>query len=164
MRARAVLLAELLFALTFVGACGANLPAVPLAPPGNDPVPLPADLRDKLELSIQPSALHPVDGTSPPVSASKALEVAGRVLLADLSGNNVPAQDASAPDGLVRRLYVERAMGQRPPTSVWIVAYRWDAGFNCRGPNGGPGPCATTSFYFVDDRTGDLVYSLTQTD
>jgi hypothetical protein len=77
-----------------------------------------------------------------------------------LSGNRVPAQDASAPDGLVRRLFIDQG---RPPTSVWVVAYRWDAGFNCHNPNGGPGPCDTTSFYFIDDRTGEMIYDSTIT-
>ena len=163
MRASAVLLARLLLAMMIVAACDADLPPIPVAPFGNDPVPLPADLRAKLEQSIQPGALQVADGTSPPVSAGKAVEIAGRALLSDLSANDVPAQDVSAPDGLVRRLFIEPGLGA-PPTTVWVVAYRWAAGFNCRNPNGGPGPCATTSFYFVDDRTGEMTYGLTQTD
>ena len=163
MRAGAVLLVELLLAVTFVAGCGANLPRVPVAPFGNDPVPLPADLKARLEQVIQPSALQAADGTSPAISANRALEIAGKMLLDELSGNKVPAQDVSVPDGLVRRLYIERGPDARPPTTVWVVAYRWDAGFNCLDPNGGPGPCATTSFYVIDDRTGDLIYGLTAT-
>lgn len=161
MRSGAILLAKVLLAITVIGACGANLPPVPGAPFGNDPVPLPADLRAKLDVSIQPNALQAADGTSPAISANEALEMAGKRLLDDLSGNNVPAQDASAPDGLVRRLFIDREPGGRPPTTVWVVAYRWEAGFNCFDPRGGPGPCTATSFYVIDDRTGDLIYGVT---
>ena len=157
-RSRAVLLAELLLAMTLVVACGTDLPHVPLAPLGNDPVPLPDDLKILLEASIRPSMLQPADGTSPPISASKALQIAGVALLDQLAANNVPAQDAPAPDGLVRRVFIDRGpRGARPPTSAWVVAYRFN--FNCHDPGGGPGPCAATSFYFVDDRTGEIFYS-----
>lgn len=158
MRNGAAFLAELLLAMTFVGGCGPNLPRVPLAPIGNEPVPLPEDLVEMLEQSIRPGSLQAADGTSPPVSASQALKKAGEGLTDHLSGNNVPLQDASAPDGLVRRLFIDR---ERPPTSVWIVAYRWDAGFNCHDDSGGPGPCDVTSFFLIDDRTGEMVYSFT---
>jgi hypothetical protein len=165
MRFNAVLLAELL-AVTLVAACDATQPPVPIAPIGNDPVPFSAELEEQLERSLKPRSreLQPVDGTSPRISARAVLEIAGKHLLEELSGNNVPAQDPSAPDGLIRRLYIDRGRGARPPTSVWVVAYRWDAGFNCRTETGGPGPCATRSFYFIDDRTGEMVTSVTQTD
>src|SRR4029450_6931973 len=97
-RSRAVLLAELLLAMTLVVACGTDLPHVPLAPLPNAPVPLPDDLKILLEGSIRPSMLQPADGTSPPISASKALQIAGVALLDQLAANNVPAQDAPAPD------------------------------------------------------------------
>ena len=151
--------AAVLLAMTLLAACDANIPAV-LPRVGNAPVPLPADLESMLVEVIGPSTLQAADGTSPPISASEAVAIAGKALLEQLAGNNVPAQDTAAPDGLVRAIFIDRGpRNRRPPTSAWVVAYRWDAGFDCHDPSGGPGPCPATSFYFIDDRTGELFYS-----
>jgi hypothetical protein len=125
----------------------------------NDPVPLPADLAAMVE--ADPGIrLLPADGSVPQISATKALEIAGRVLLEELDGNRVPRQDPSVPDGLIRRLMTNNS---QPPTSAWLVAYRWKAGFDCHSEAGGPGACQTTSFYFIDDRTGELLSSFSHT-
>jgi hypothetical protein len=142
----ALILGGMAVAMMLVAACDA------VAPVSNDPVPLSDDLAASLD-----SQLAPADGALPAVSPTKALEIAGKELLAELAGNNVPPQDPSVPNGLIRRVIV--GLDGRPPTSVWIVVYCWAAGFNCLTEAGGPGPCNQTSVYYIDDRTGQVVYS-----
>jgi hypothetical protein len=127
-----------------------------MAPVGNDPVPLPADLAAMIGPNMG-LRLSPADGSVPQISATKAVAIAGEHLFEELDGNRVPRQDPSVPDGLVRRLMTDGS--PQHPKSVWIVAYRWAAGFDCHSPAGGPGPCESTSFYFIDDRTGELITS-----
>lgn len=155
---RGMLLTVLCLALVTLAACGSDLPSVPFAV-NNEPVPLPKDLDSILQDSLAGSdvRLDAPDSTVPPISASKALEIAGKTLLEELAGNNVPAQDPSVADGLIRRRFSDP--GERPPTSVWIVVYRWAAGFNCNSPGGGPGPCDFVSIYFIDDRTGETIFA-----
>ncbi|MFL5686245.1 MAG: hypothetical protein ACJ77D_09355 [Chloroflexota bacterium] len=155
-RVGVVVLGQLLLATTLLAACGGDL-RVPFAPGGNDPIPLPPDLDVMLRGEVG-FALGAADGT-PLVSADKALEVAGMTLREEMEGNNVPANDPPGPLALVRRALVEhhRPDEVRPAVNVWVVAYRWK--YDCHDPNGGPGPCPTTSFYFIDDRTGAVVTS-----
>lgn len=157
-RGKAVLVG--LLAMTLLVGCGGNTPQVPVPVFDNDPVPFPAELMGSLERSLAPSTLQATNLISPPISANKALQVAGATLLEELDGNKVPAQDPSVPDGLVRRMLIDAGRLHRPPTSVWVVGYRWHAGFNCHDPNGGPGPCPVTSFFFIDDQSGELIYEV----
>jgi hypothetical protein len=147
-------LALTLGGIALVAACAA------FAPIENDPVPLPADLSAIIETQMGPR-LRPADGSVPPISAARALEIASESLLAELKSNSVPAQDTSVPDGLIRRQVI--AGPGKPLTSVWVVVYRWKAGFDCHNAAGGPGPCKATSFYFVDDRRGEMNGSYTDT-
>ncbi len=140
-------LALILGGLTLVAACAV------FAPAENDPVPLPSDLAATIEAQMGPR-LRPADGLVPRISATEAVAKAGAQLVSELKSNSVPAQDPSLPDGLIRRRVI--AGPTKPLTSVWIVVYRWKAGFDCHSAAGGPGPCEATSFYFIDDRTGEL--------
>jgi hypothetical protein len=144
-------------AMTITAACGTELPTVPLTGT-NDPVPLSADLDAILAdvLASRDRRLDSADGTPPPITPTGAVQTAGEALLEELRGNNVPPQSTPAPDALVRRVYVDP---DKPPTSVWVVVYVWDAGFDCHDSSGGPGSCSVTSFYFVDDHTGEIVSS-----
>lgn len=139
--------------MALVAACDASAPVG--GAPGNDPVPLPEDLA---ALREQDPGIHlmPADESVPQISPTKAVEIAGKELFGALDANLVPRQDPSVPDALVRRLVTA---GPEPPRSVWLVAYRWKAGFDCRSPEGGPGPCKAASFFYIDDRTGELVLS-----
>src|SRR5262245_59354851 len=141
------------FAMALVIACGE------IAPVGNDPVPLSPDLAARLEdsLASRDHRLTAADGAVPRIAPTTALEIAGKELVAEQQGNNVPPQDPSIPSGLVRRMIV--GLDGRPPTSVWVVVYRWAPGFDCHSDAGGPGPCSITSVYYVDDRTGEVVHS-----
>ena len=140
-------LALILGGLTLIAACAV------FAPVENDPLPLPADLAAIIEAQMGPR-LRLADGSEPRISATQAVEKASVELVSELKSNNVPAQDPSVPDGLVRRRVI---LGPtKPLTSVWMVVYRWKAGFDCHSAAGGPGPCEATSFYFIDDRTGEL--------
>jgi len=137
-----LILGRLSLAMSLVAACGA------IAPVGNDPVPMPADLA----WIISPGAVAPLspgDASVPQISATRAVEIAGKSLLADLETYGDPREDPSVPDGLVRRLVNSRPA---PPRSAWIVAYRWKAG---------GGSFKSGSFYYVDDRTGELFSSTT---
>jgi hypothetical protein len=147
----------LVLAISTTAACAAELPAVPLTG-NNDPVPLSADLDAILAdvLATRDRRLDAADGTPPPITPTGAVQIAGAAVLEELRGNNVPPQSSSAPDGLVRRVYVDP---DKPPTSVWVVAYVWDAGFDCHHSTGGPGSCSVTSFYFINDHTGEIVGS-----
>jgi hypothetical protein len=145
----ALILGGMAVAMMLVAACDA------VAPVSNDPVPLSDDLATRLDSQLG-HRLTAADGAVPAVSSTKALEIAGKELLAELEGNNVPPQDPSVPTGLIRRVIVGLDIR---PTSVWIVAYRWAAGFNCLTEAGGPGPCSQTSVYYIDDQTGEVVYS-----
>ena len=118
--------------------------------------PLPADLA-ALIVNDPGIRLIPADGSVPQISPTKAVEIAGKARFDDLDGNRVPRQNPSVPDALVRRLMTDRSL--QPPRNVWIVVYRWKAGFDCLSPEGGPGPCKATSFYYIDDRTGEFVLS-----
>lgn len=153
MRSRiALILGWLYLAMTLVAACEAA------APVDNDPVPLPADLAAIVNARLA-IPLRPADGSVPPISPTKALEIAGVALLRDLDSNKMPRQDPSVPDGLVRRVIV----GPQGPTSAWLVVYRWAAGSDCGSPASGPGRCEATSFYFINDRTGKLITGHTET-
>lgn len=154
----ALVLGRLSLAIAFVASCDAIAP-VGNVPMGNDPVPLPADLAALID-DDPGIRLMPADGSVPQISPTEAVEIAGEALLGDLDGNVVPRQDPSVPDALVRRLMTN---GPEPWRSVWLVAYRWKAGFDCLSTEGGPGPCKATSFYYIDDRTGELVLSGTDT-
>ena len=150
----ALILGRLSLAMTLVAGCGA------IGPVENDPVPLPADLAAIIEAQMGPR-MRPADGSVPRISATEAVAKAGVQLVGDLKTNSVAAQDPSVPDGLVRRQVV---LGPgKPRTSVWMVVYRWKAGFDCHSGAGGPGSCAQTSFYFIDDRTGELISSYDDT-
>ena len=147
-------LGPLLVATTLVAACEGNLrAALPLG--GNDPIPLPHDL----DLLLRGSGVELADADGTPlISADKALEIAGKTLREQLEGNNLPANNPPGPLALVRRTYVPRTrLGHDRAINVWVVAYRWK--YDCRNPNGGPGPCPTTEFYFIDDGTGSVVAS-----
>ena len=153
-----LVIGRLSLALALVAACDAIAPGGTV-PMGNDPLPLPADLAALID-NDPGIRLMPADGSVPQISPTKAVEIAGKALFDDLDGNLVPRQDASVPDALVRRLMTN---GPEPWRSVWLVAYRWKAGFDCLTAEGGPGPCRATSFYYIDDRTGELVLSGTDT-
>ena len=155
-----MLLTVIFLAQLAVTACGSDLPPVPFAV-NNEPVPLPEDLESILQDMAGNVRFDAPDSTLPPISASKALEIAGKGLLEQLHTNNVPEQDPSIADGLIRRRYFDP--GQRPPTSVWIVVYRWAAGFNCNGQQGGPGPCDAVSIFFIDDQTGETISAWSHT-
>ena len=148
------LVSGLALSMALVAACETTA-----IPAGNDPVPLSPDLAEMIEADSS-LRISPADASAPPISATQAVDVAGNSLLAELNANHVPAQDASVPDGLVRRVMT---FGDRPPVSVWLVAYHWAAGFDCHGNAGGPGPCEATTFYVIDDRTGELITSYNHT-
>ena len=148
----ALILGGMAVAMMLVAACDA------VAPASNDLVPLSDDLAAIVnsQLSARDRRLSSTEAQVPPIAPTTAVEIAGKELLAELESNRVPAQDPSAPDGLVRRVVVGLDIR---PTSVWVVVYRWAAGFDCRSPLGGPGPCAVISFYLIDDRTGELIHA-----
>ena len=98
--------------------------------------------------------LEPADQTAPRISADEAREIAGAILVEGLRSNGVPDQDPSVAHGLIRRRLIDPA---RPPASVWIVAFRWIAGFDCPSDSGGPGPCPTASYVVIDDRSGEVI-------
>jgi hypothetical protein len=105
--------------------------------------------------------LGPANASTPVISGDQAVGIAGREFLEILRRNRVPEQDVSSPDALVRRHYVSQASGA---ADVWVVAYRWKAGWNCQHPEvHGPGNCQMASFYFVDDRTGKVVQTFLAT-
>jgi hypothetical protein len=118
----------------------------------NDPIPFPDDLATAAaDWMGGEDRLEPVDASTPIVSSDGAVKIAGLAL-----GNKLPAQDSATPDVLVRRHYV----GTLGPTNtnIWVVGYRWRAGWDCSDPaRGGPGTCRGAQFIFVDDRTGQVV-------
>ena len=153
----------LLVVALIAGACDASpSPPSPVVFP-NEPVPLPADLA-ALAADVMfggGDRLEPAAPLTPPISPARAVEIAGPELLAILRSNKLPEQDPAAPDALVRRHYVGSLTG---PADVWVVAYRWKAGWNCQHPEfHGPGNCRMASFYFIDERTGELVQQFTAT-
>ena len=148
-----------------IAACGSEN-IQPSAPPAvlanNDRIPPPPDLQG--ELAKLPAAWGfrldeiPTGAPSPRISAEQATEVAGEDFLEELQANRMPPQNVSVPDGLLRRLYVNPEEGIRQ--TVWVVIYRWDRGFNCFSPAGGPGTCEQWTSKFVDDHTGEIVGGL----
>jgi hypothetical protein len=94
----------------------------------------------------------------PRISAQQATMTAGNAFLQGLRDNNVPAQDVTVPDGLIRRTYVDPSKGFR--ADVWVVFYVSRAGFNCTTESGGPGSCQGWTALFVDDQTGELINSV----
>jgi hypothetical protein len=106
--------AALFVAMMLVAACNADVPeASPRV--GNAPVPFPADLVESmLEGMIAPGTLQAADGTSPPISASKAVEIAGKALLEQLAGNPQERRRSA-------RLHVEGVSGSMPNQSATRV-------------------------------------------
>ena len=86
----------------------------------------------------------------PRVSAERAVQIAGGLLLEELRGSLVPPQDVTFPEGLIRRVQVTPE-GRK---TSWVVVYRWHAGFDCRNGSG-EGPCVVWSRYIVDDQSGE---------
>lgn len=148
--------AAVLLAIGLVAAGGANRAPVPIV--NNNPVPMPLDLEARLILVLRQSGigLEPADPIAPPISATRATEIAHGDLRLQLRANNVPMQGPWPADGLVRLRYLDP---QRAPAPVnaWFVAYRWKPGVNCES-GGGPGPCPMTSVYIIDDRSGEIIH------
>ena len=143
----------LVIATSIAAGCGRDLPSTPLAQ--IDPVPMTDDLASQLDrnLSKDGSRLQPPDTTPATVSADRAREIAARDLQQYLAKNDAPALDASHPDGLVRRSLVASSDA---PSNIWVVVYRY--AFDCQGDASGPSPCPATTYYLIDDRTGEIVY------
>ena len=138
----ALILGQLSLVFALVAACG------PSAAVGNDPVPMPADLAWITSPGVM-VPLSPGDATVPRISATRAVEIAGDSLLADLETYGAPRQNPSVPDAVLRRLVNSRPA---PLRSAWIVVYRWKEGGEY---------FKSGSFYYVDDRTGEQFVSAT---
>lgn len=149
--------AAALGAVLLVAACGGD-PPPPSAAFNNDPVPMARALQTKLlnAMSMNGQRLELAHAVPPAVSAERAREIAGADFLGQLKGNDLPPQDTSNPDALIRVRFIDPG---REPTNVWVVVYHWRAGVCDAG--GGPAPCPiSTLYYMIDDRSGQITHVL----
>jgi hypothetical protein len=124
----------------------------------DEPIPLTPKHSESLDRVVRAWGyrLESVTSMDPPrISAQQATMTAGHVFLQGLRDNNIPAQDVTVPDGLIRRTYVDPSKGLR--AEVWVVLYVQRAGFNCTSESGGPGSCRSWTAFFVDDQTGEQI-------
>jgi hypothetical protein len=123
----------------------------------DDPIPFTATHSESLDRFVRGWGyrLEPVTSMDPPrISARQATMTAGNAFLQGLRDNNIPSQDVTVPDGLIRRTYV---YGKGLRAEVWVVLYVQRAGFNCTSESGGPGSCRSWTAFFVDDQTGEYI-------
>lgn len=145
----------------------------PIAIVDNAPIPPPADMQANLDKMVRGWGYgwREVSPLAPPprISPEQATRIAGASFLNGLRMNDLPAQDVTVPDGLIRREFTNTLEGQ-PPVNVWVVFFEADSGYDCISESGdgsdggGPGSCRLLDAIFVDDKTGAIVsgFSLTR--
>ena len=145
-------------------------PPIPIV--DNDPIPPAADMQANLDMMVRGwgygwREVGPF-APAPRLSPEQATRIAGAHFLKALRDNDLPTQDVTVPDGLIRREFTN-TLERRPPVNVWVVFFEADSGINCisetgdGSDTGGPGRCRLMDAILVDDQTGEIVsgFSLT---